>query len=131
MVSEIYADGWRAYVNGRRVEILPTHHALRGVVIPAGDATVEMLYEPLAIRVGVPVSAAAAFAVLAIFALSGRRRWLAFRRDRAAGWSPRMNDPGGSGFGSNTGLDPVKRPTRSAAKQSDCSSEAAVPPLPG
>ncbi|HEV2073043.1 MAG TPA: YfhO family protein [Thermomicrobiales bacterium] len=76
VVSEVYADGWRAFVNGRETEILPTHHALRGVPIPAGDATVEMRYEPLALRVGIPVSIGTAVVMLSVFALGGwRSRW--------------------------------------------------------
>lgn len=73
VVSEVYADGWRAYVDGESVEIMPTHHALRGVAVPAGDATVEMRYEPLGMRVGVPISAGTATVMLGILAFAGWR----------------------------------------------------------
>lgn len=79
VVSEVYAEGWKAYVNGEPVDILPTHHALRGVPIPAGDATVEMRYEPLALRIGIPVSAGAALVILGIASYAGLRNFGAFR----------------------------------------------------
>jgi hypothetical protein len=77
VVSEIYADGWRAYVDGRRVEILPTDYILRGVPIPAGAHTVELRYEPLSLRVGLPISAVTTLAMLAVFAAAG---WSRLRR---------------------------------------------------
>jgi hypothetical protein len=68
VVSEMYEKGWHAYVEGKRVDVLPTDHALRGVPIPAGVHTVEMRYEPLSLRVGLPISIITAIAMLAIFA---------------------------------------------------------------
>ncbi len=77
VVSEVYDPGWRAYVDGERAEILPTNYALRGVPIPAGEHTVEFRYEPPALRVGVPVSATATVAMLAVFGATG---WSRVRR---------------------------------------------------
>ncbi|MEJ7763795.1 MAG: YfhO family protein, partial [Thermomicrobiales bacterium] len=71
VVSEVYERGWRAYVDGARVDVLPTHHALRGVPIPAGEHTVEMRYEPLALRVGLPISVLTAAAMVLILAAAG------------------------------------------------------------
>lgn len=56
IVSEIFADGWRAYVDGTPTAIVPVHHALRGVPLPAGDRIVEMRYEPTALRAGLWIS---------------------------------------------------------------------------
>jgi len=71
VISEVYERGWRAYVDGARVDVLPTHHALRGVPIPAGEHTVEMRYEPLALRVGLPISVLTAAAMVLILAAAG------------------------------------------------------------
>lgn len=79
VVSEVYAEGWNAYVNGEPVDIFPTHHALRGVPIPAGDATVEMRYEPLALRIGIPISAGTALMMFGITFYMGWRNLGAFR----------------------------------------------------
>jgi hypothetical protein len=71
VVSEVYESGWRAYVDGDEVEILPTHHALRGVPIPSGEHTVEMQYDPLSLRLGLWISGMATAAMLAIFIIAG------------------------------------------------------------
>ncbi len=77
VVSEIYEEGWRAYVDGKRVEVLPTDHALRGVPVPAGEHTVEIRYEPLALRLGLPISGVSTLAMLIVFAVAG---WARLRR---------------------------------------------------
>ncbi len=79
VVSQIFSDGWRAYVDGKEVTLLPTFHALQGVPLPAGEHTVELRYDPLSLRVGLIVSATATIAMLGVFAVAGwsaiRRRW--------------------------------------------------------
>lgn len=81
VVSEVYESGWRAYVNGERVEILPTFHALRGVPVPAGASTVELRYEPPALRAGLAISGVAIVGMLGSFGMAGLG-WL--RRVRRA-----------------------------------------------
>ncbi len=81
VVSEVYESGWRAYVDGDEVEILPTHHALRGVPIPSGEHTVEMQYDPLSLRLGLWISGMATAAMLAIFIIAGWS-WLSGRVHR-------------------------------------------------
>jgi hypothetical protein len=56
VVSEIYADGWNAYVDGKQVDILRTNHALRGVPLIAGEHKVTLKYEPRAITLGLTIS---------------------------------------------------------------------------
>jgi hypothetical protein len=71
VVSEIYESGWRAYVDGAEVEILPTDHALRGIPIPSGEHSVEMQYDPLSLRLGLWISGVATLAMVVIFAIAG------------------------------------------------------------
>ena len=78
VVSEVYESGWRAYVDGDEVEILPTHHALRGVPIPSGEHTVEMRYDPLSLRLGLWISGIATAAMVAVFIIAGWS-WLSGR----------------------------------------------------
>ena len=78
VVSEVYESGWRAYVNGQDVAILPTDHALRGVPIPAGQHTVELRYDPLSLRLGLWISGIAAGVMLIAFVAAGWT-WLSGR----------------------------------------------------
>ena len=78
VVSEIYESGWRAYVDGEEVEILPTDHALRGIPIPSGEHTVEMRYDPLSLRLGLWISAIATAVMVVIFVIAAWS-WLSGR----------------------------------------------------
>lgn len=60
LISEIYADGWSATVNGKSVSILPADHSVRGVIIPPGDAVVVLHYAPRSLRIGLAISILAA-----------------------------------------------------------------------
>ncbi|MCC6354003.1 MAG: hypothetical protein IT577_08970 [Verrucomicrobiae bacterium] len=44
MINDRFDANWRATVNGRPAEIVPADFIMRGIVVPAGDATVEMSY---------------------------------------------------------------------------------------
>jgi Bacterial membrane protein YfhO len=65
VLSEIYDPGWHAYVDGRRVDVLPTDYVLRGVPVPAGTHTVEVRYEPRSLRIGLAITGIATLALLA------------------------------------------------------------------
>jgi hypothetical protein len=71
IVSEVYASGWRAFVDGEEAPILPTHHVLRGVPLPAGQHTVTLRYDPLSLRAGLWISGIAVGAMLAAFVAAG------------------------------------------------------------
>ncbi len=46
VLLDSYYPGWRAFVDGRRVEILRANYAFRAVALPAGKHTVEFAYNP-------------------------------------------------------------------------------------
>jgi hypothetical protein len=52
VLTDYWDAGWRAYLDGRKVPILRTDYLLRGVVVPAGAATLEFRYEPMTLRIG-------------------------------------------------------------------------------
>ena len=68
VVSEPYAEGWNAYVDGEEVDVLRTNHALRGVPLAAGDHTVVLKYEPKSLAVGLRVTGAASVALAGVWA---------------------------------------------------------------
>jgi hypothetical protein len=76
VVSEPYASGWTATVDGEKVDIIRTNHALRGIPVPAGDHLVVMQYEPEALRIGLWTTGFTSVAMLAVWAwaLIDRRR---------------------------------------------------------
>jgi hypothetical protein len=71
VVSEVYESGWRAYVDGAEVTILPTDHALRGIPLPTGEHTVELHYDPLSLRLGLWTSGIGTAAMLITFVVAG------------------------------------------------------------
>jgi hypothetical protein len=79
VVSEIYALGWRATVDGEDAPVLATDHALRGVPLPAGEHTVAFHYEPTPLRLGLTISGIAWVAMIvaiiaAIWFVTSNRR---------------------------------------------------------
>jgi hypothetical protein len=46
VLSDLWDVGWHAYLNGRLVPILRTDHALRGILVPAGESSIEFRYWP-------------------------------------------------------------------------------------
>jgi len=79
VVSEAYASGWNAYIDGRKTTIYLADGVLRAIAVPAGQHAVELRYEPKSLAVGLWISVAAGAVMLAVLALAfwERRRDLA------------------------------------------------------
>jgi hypothetical protein len=77
VLSQVFASGWTAYVDGEATPVVPTFHALQGIPLPAGEHTVEVVYDPLPLRIGLIVSDLAFASLLVSFGIAG---WRAFRR---------------------------------------------------
>jgi uncharacterized membrane protein YfhO len=56
VISEMYAGGWKAEVDGHSVDILPTDLILRGIPVPAGEHSIHLRYAPRAIPLGIAVT---------------------------------------------------------------------------
>jgi uncharacterized membrane protein YfhO len=71
--SEIFYDaGWEAYADGKKVPIVKTDYALRGVAIPAGTKEMVMKFDPASYRLGYKIS----FVMqILIFVLLGMGAW--------------------------------------------------------
>ena len=64
VLADRWDTGWKAYLNGKRVSILRTNHAVRGVVVPAGEGTVQFRYEPASFTWGLRLCAGAVLVLL-------------------------------------------------------------------
>ncbi len=68
VLADNWENGWRAYWNGKPVPVLRTDYTIRGVVVPAGEGTLEFVYTPRSLVLGL---------WLAGFAAIGLTSWLA------------------------------------------------------
>ena len=78
ILGEKYYRWWYAYVDGKKAEIVPVDHVLRGVYLAPGTHTVEFLFDPLPFKVGKYLTLAS-FAFFAV--MLGREVWLRRMRD--------------------------------------------------
>lgn len=74
-LSDTYAPGWKAYIDGVPSQILRAQYAFRGVVVPKGNHTIVFSYEPFSFALGKWISLVTLFGVLAIltFIISKKR----------------------------------------------------------
>ncbi|MEI8372884.1 MAG: hypothetical protein WCJ35_08625 [Planctomycetota bacterium] len=84
VLADRWDVGWHAYLDGKPLPILQTNHAIRGVVVPAGKATLEFRYEPASLTWGLRLSG------LALLASVG---WLGVGRRSRGQVSPSEPDP--------------------------------------
>jgi hypothetical protein len=75
VLSEVYDEGWRAYVDGTRVPIYAANHALRAIPLAAGSHVVELRYEPASLRIGMALTGAGLVAGVALLGLGGWQWW--------------------------------------------------------
>jgi hypothetical protein len=80
VLGEKYYKGWQAMLDGKRAEIVPVNHVLRGVYLTPGEHKVEFRFDPLPFRVGKYLTLAS----LVLFTGMLLREWLA-RRGKVSG----------------------------------------------
>jgi hypothetical protein len=72
VLAEGYDPGWKAWLDGRRVEVLPANVAFRALRVPAGTHEIEMRFRPPGASLGASLTLATALA-LAAYGRRGRR----------------------------------------------------------
>ncbi|MGD0650341.1 MAG: hypothetical protein ABSA97_04250 [Verrucomicrobiia bacterium] len=77
VLADLWDNGWRAYLNGQPVAILRANHAVRGVIVPAGAATLDFRYEPPSFALGLWLSGLAAMVLLGWLGTVAWQRWTA------------------------------------------------------
>lgn len=76
VIGEKYYRWWYASVDGKKAEIVPVDHILRGVYLPPGNHRVEFIFDPLPFKIGKYLTLAS----FALFAGMLIREWLVRRR---------------------------------------------------
>jgi hypothetical protein len=66
VLADNWDRGWHAYWNGRPVPVLRANYAVRGVVVPAGTGTLEFVYRPASLILGLWLAGFAAFVLLCL-----------------------------------------------------------------
>jgi hypothetical protein len=64
VLADNWDKGWRAFWNGNPVPMLRTDYAIRGVVVPAGNGTLEFVYQPTSLVTGLWLAGLAFIALL-------------------------------------------------------------------
>jgi hypothetical protein len=79
VLSDVYADGWKATVDGKEARIYRANGALRGVAVPAGEHTVQFTYAPAALKLGLAITGVTGLGMIAVFALALIGLWFDYR----------------------------------------------------
>jgi hypothetical protein len=78
VVSESYAPGWQAYVDGQPAPIVPTDIFLRGVYLDAGTHEITFTYAPRSFTIGAAISITTLGAILiscSVIAIARRKQY--------------------------------------------------------
>lgn len=81
VLSDVYYPGWTATIGDAPHTVVRTNHALRGVVVPAGDHSVKLRFEPRSRALGRGLTGAALAVVVALLVSA-----LVLRARRIAAW---------------------------------------------
>lgn len=84
VLSDTYFPGWYAKVDGRPAPIYEVNAAMRGVRVPQGLHTLEMVYRPRSVYVG---------AALTFLGLAGALAIAMLNREKAGGQAARLSVP--------------------------------------
>jgi hypothetical protein len=76
VLSDLYYEGWRAFVDGVESEVYKADYAFRAVQLGAGRHRVEFVFDPLSFKIGLALSLAASLIMVVTTGLwvVGRRR---------------------------------------------------------
>ena len=66
VLSDLYYEGWKAFVDGIEHKIFRADHILRAVQLEAGEHRIEFVFDPLSFRIGAITSLLTVFLVLVL-----------------------------------------------------------------
>jgi len=67
VLSETWYPGWKAYDNGKEIEILRANYILRSVYISKGVHEIFFIYKPISFKIGLWVSALTFILIIVYF----------------------------------------------------------------
>ncbi|HEX6916096.1 MAG TPA: YfhO family protein [Chitinophagaceae bacterium] len=80
--SEVYYDkGWKAYIDGKEVEIAKADYVLRALPVPAGEHRIEFRFDPASHRIGSTVTLICSILMIALL---GYGLWRFYRNNETA-----------------------------------------------
>jgi hypothetical protein len=76
VLADNFYEGWRAQIDGQPADLMRVNHTFRGVVVPAGESTVEIVFRPPSLYTGLYLTIAGFLLLIGIggYALLGLRR---------------------------------------------------------
>jgi hypothetical protein len=76
--SEVYyANGWNAYIDGKKVSHFEANYVLRGLKIPAGNHKIEFKFEPQVVKTGSTIALVSFIGMLLLLALGLYKKYKA------------------------------------------------------
>ena len=91
VLADLYDTGWSAYLQGQPVPVLRANHAVRGVIVPVGDAVLEFRYQPAGFALGIPLFGVAMLILLGwIVVLIGHR--ISYAKCHMRWWARRNSE---------------------------------------
>jgi uncharacterized membrane protein YfhO len=77
--SDTYYPGWKAYVDGRNVPVLPVNIVQRAIKLEKGEHRILWVYQPMMFMMGAGISFATCLTILCGVAFRLKRRGVANR----------------------------------------------------
>lgn len=78
VITDTYDPNWHATINNQPTPIIPANLNQRALVIPTGQNTITMTYQPQSLRLGLWISALSHLSILGIFFYFNRRFFQSF-----------------------------------------------------
>ncbi len=72
VIGDSWFPGWEARIDGDLTDLRPANALVRGIVVPAGDHLVELVYRPASFRTGVKISLATVLVLAIAVAVASR-----------------------------------------------------------
>jgi hypothetical protein len=84
-MSETDYPGWKAYVDGRKEEILRANYVFRAIPVGPGSHRIEVIYDSLSFKVGLAVSLLTSVIILTVWVFVARRKKIALSIQESEG----------------------------------------------